>query len=46
MLRGGMDVAAIREAVSAIWRVRADRYSEEREEGTTRHKVEMSYLGG
>jgi len=45
LLRGGLDDSAIRSAVSGIWKVRDDRYSEER--GLITHrKAEMSYLGG
>ncbi len=45
MLRGGFDDHAIRRTVAGIWAIRDDRYSEERGE-VTRHKAEMSYLGG
>ncbi|MFB1082851.1 GTP 3',8-cyclase MoaA [Jeotgalibacillus sp. JSM ZJ347] len=36
------------EAVSSIWRVRKDRYSDERTEETAKNrpKIEMSYIGG
>lgn len=44
-LRGGFPDEAMREVVSAIWRAREDRYSEERG-GVRRAKAEMSYLGG
>jgi len=45
LLRGGADDAVIRQTVSAIWRSRGDRYSEER--GLVqRPRAEMSYLGG
>ena len=47
LLRGDFDDAAIRNAVAAIWRQRADRYSEVRTGNTQRApKVEMSYIGG
>ncbi len=45
LLRGGMDDAAIRSAVSGIWSIRDDRYSEERGK-ILQKKAEMSYLGG
>jgi len=45
LLRGGLDDSAIRSAVTAIWKIRDDRYSEERG-SVTRQKAEMSYLGG
>ena len=47
VIRGGGDDEALQRAVAAIWRQRADRYSEIR---TAEHgalaKVEMSYIGG
>ncbi len=47
LARGGLDDEALRRAVSAIWRQRADRYSEIRSASTPRSpKVEMSYIGG
>jgi len=47
LLRGGGDDEALRRAVAAIWRQRADRYSEIRTANTARApKVEMSYIGG
>jgi cyclic pyranopterin phosphate synthase len=47
LLRGGYDDAAIERAVAAVWRQRADRYSEIRTSNTARTaKVEMSYIGG
>lgn len=45
LLRGGLDDDAIRAAAAAIWKIRDDRYSEERG-SLTRQKAEMSYLGG
>ncbi len=45
LLRGGLDNDAIRAAAAAIWKIRDDRYSEERG-SLTRPKAEMSYLGG
>lgn len=45
LLRAGADDEIIRQTVSAIWRDRSDRYSEERG-SVTRPKAEMSYLGG
>ena len=47
VLRGGQDDAEIGRAVAAVWRQRADRYSEIRTGHTPRmSKVEMSYIGG
>ncbi len=47
LLRGGDSDEALRRAISAIWRQRADRYSEIRTASTARTpKVEMSYIGG
>ncbi|MFO1323303.1 MAG: GTP 3',8-cyclase MoaA [Burkholderiales bacterium] len=47
LVRGGADPAALRRAIAAIWRQRADRYSEIRTAATARApKVEMSYIGG
>jgi cyclic pyranopterin phosphate synthase len=47
LLRGGFDDDRIANAVAAVWRRRADRYSEIRSENTVREqKVEMSYIGG
>jgi cyclic pyranopterin phosphate synthase len=47
LLREGADDAALGAAVAAIWRQRADRYSEIRTAETARGpKVEMSYIGG
>ncbi len=45
LLRGGLDDSVIRSAVAGIWKIRDDRYSEERG-SLTRPKAEMSYLGG
>jgi len=48
LVRGAAaDDEALRRVVSAIWRQRADRYSEVRTANTARTpKVEMSYIGG
>ena len=47
MLRSGRSDTEIADAVAAIWRVRADRYSEIRTAETARErKVEMSFIGG
>ena len=47
LLREGCDDGALTRAVAAIWRQRADRYSEIRTANTARApKVEMSYIGG
>ena len=47
LLRGGASDAEISARLSAVWRTRADRYSEIRTLETTRRpKVEMSHIGG
>jgi cyclic pyranopterin phosphate synthase len=47
LLREGASDDAIGNAIAAIWRQRADRYSEVRTANTARlPKVEMSYIGG
>jgi cyclic pyranopterin phosphate synthase len=47
LLRGGADDSAIRDAVTAIWTARTDRYSEIRTSHTAKlEKIEMSYIGG
>jgi len=47
LLRGGHDDREIGQAIAAVWRQRADRYSEIRTGHTPRMaKVEMSYIGG
>jgi len=47
LVRGGFDDDALARAAAAIWRQRADRYSEIRTASTPRApKVEMSYIGG
>jgi len=47
LLRGGANDAAIREAVTGIWQVRDDNYSEIRTaETASEGKIEMSYIGG
>ena len=47
VIRSGGDDEALKRAVAAIWRQRADRYSEIRTANTARtQKVEMSYIGG
>ncbi|HEX9172638.1 MAG TPA: GTP 3',8-cyclase MoaA [Telluria sp.] len=51
LLRGGRSDAEISNAIAALWRVRADRYSETRTINTAgiergAKKVEMSYIGG
>ncbi|MEO0974465.1 MAG: GTP 3',8-cyclase MoaA, partial [Pseudomonadota bacterium] len=46
-LRSGMTEAGLEEFVAAVWRGRADRYSEERAEGApVGEKIEMYYIGG
>jgi len=47
LVRGGADEATLARAISAVWRRRADRYSELRTAATPREsRVEMSYIGG
>ena len=47
LLRGGLSDQAIARAISAIWQVRGDRYSELRSDATAPlPKAEMSRLGG
>ncbi|MET0681916.1 MAG: GTP 3',8-cyclase MoaA [Casimicrobiaceae bacterium] len=47
LLRDGSGDGPIGNAIAAIWRERADRYSEIRTDNTARiPKVEMSYIGG
>ncbi len=47
VVRAGASAAVLDEAVSGLWRSRADRYSETRSSQTCGiDKVEMSYLGG
>jgi cyclic pyranopterin phosphate synthase len=48
LLRAGHSDAEISVAIGALWRVRADRYSETRTINTAglERKVEMSYIGG
>jgi GTP 3',8-cyclase len=47
LLRSGDSDADLTEALAAVWRARADRYSEIRSAGTLDlPKVEMSYIGG
>jgi cyclic pyranopterin phosphate synthase len=47
LLRGEFDDRQIDNAIAAVWRQRADRYSEVRTTNTVRApKVEMSYIGG
>jgi len=47
LLRSGASDDELRDAVTAIWTMRADRYSELRSEQTVKlEKIEMSYIGG
>src|SRR5690606_4715969 len=48
LIRSGATESEIDESLSAIWRARRDRYSDERTEETAkkRKKIEMSYIGG
>ncbi len=47
LLRGGVSDADITSALAQIWAARADRYSELRgAAGSTKQRVEMSYIGG
>jgi cyclic pyranopterin phosphate synthase len=45
-LRAGASDAELGELLASIWRVRADRYSEERTSKTRKDKVEMYHIGG
>ncbi|ANE44307.1 GTP 3',8-cyclase MoaA [Deinococcus puniceus] len=45
-LRAGATEEEVRAQIAGVWRVRRDRYSEERGEVTTRQKIEMSHIGG
>jgi GTP 3',8-cyclase len=47
LVRGGASDEDVRDAITAIWGKRTDRYSERRSEATVGlPKVEMSYIGG
>jgi cyclic pyranopterin phosphate synthase len=47
LVRGGATDEELRNEIAAVWRGRADRYSEIRTEETAKQrKVEMSYIGG
>ncbi|MBC7620751.1 MAG: GTP 3',8-cyclase MoaA, partial [Candidatus Saccharibacteria bacterium] len=51
LVRGSQDDSAIAAAISQIWSVRQDRYSEQRAQlpfdtGSGQRRVEMSYIGG
>jgi cyclic pyranopterin phosphate synthase len=46
MLRGGATDADIAAAIAALWRRRADHYSELRQSASPAKKVEMFYVGG
>ncbi len=47
LVRGGADDATLARAIAAVWRRRADRYSELRTAETARaERIEMSYIGG
>ena len=47
LLRAGADDETVARAIAAVWRARADRYSEIRTAATPRApKIEMSYIGG
>jgi cyclic pyranopterin phosphate synthase len=47
LLRGGCDDRQLESAIAAVWRQRADRYSEIRSANTPRaERIEMSYIGG
>jgi GTP 3',8-cyclase len=47
LLRGGASEAEVEDALTGIWRIRDDRYSEIRTAATAAApKVEMSYIGG
>ena len=47
LVRGGASDSQISDQIQAVWRVRADRYSEIRTSQTASlPKIEMSYIGG
>ncbi len=47
LVRGGASDDDIRDQIAAVWKRRADRYSEIRTQATpTQKRVEMSYIGG
>lgn len=47
IIRGGATDDALANSISALWKVRADRYSEVRSSETVElKKIEMSYIGG
>src|SRR6185436_6076749 len=47
LLRSGASDDELRDAITAVWTQRADRYSELRSERTVKlEKIEMSYIGG
>lgn len=46
LLRGGRSDAQIAGTLAAIWGQRRDAYSEQRRDGKSRHRIEMSYIGG
>ncbi len=47
LLRSGADDAALGAALTAVWKIRTDRYSEIRSSATASwQKVEMSFIGG
>ncbi len=47
LLRGGASDEELRNEIAAVWKARADRYSQIRTEATAKaRKVEMSYIGG
>jgi cyclic pyranopterin phosphate synthase len=47
VLRGERTAGDVRSLLASTWRVRSDRYSEERDDTTrSANAVEMSYIGG
>lgn len=49
ILRDGTDDDRLKEVLAQVWRVRSDRYSEERaahDEAPARRRIEMNYIGG
>ena len=47
LLRGGATDDDLRDAITAVWAARTDRYSEIRTEQTSElPRIEMSYIGG
>ena len=46
LIRSGVSDELLKAAVMNLWKVRNDNYSEQRSEGVSHAKIEMSYIGG